>query len=55
MDLAKHLQCDPCRIVFVGDRLYTDIVYGNLVGMRTILVKDIFTEQGDNPMAIWVI
>ncbi|KAI9332599.1 mitochondrial PGP phosphatase-domain-containing protein [Zopfochytrium polystomum] len=38
----------PSEIVVVGDRVLTDVVYGNLMGAYTILTRDIITEKGDN-------
>ncbi|KAI9332480.1 mitochondrial PGP phosphatase-domain-containing protein [Zopfochytrium polystomum] len=38
----------PSEIVVVGDRVLTDVVYGNLLGAYTILTRDIITEKGDN-------
>ncbi|CAG8494227.1 6792_t:CDS:2, partial [Ambispora leptoticha] len=35
-------------IVIIGDRLFTDVLYGNMNGMLTILVKNVVTEKGDN-------
>ncbi|KAL3702066.1 hypothetical protein R1sor_020088 [Riccia sorocarpa] len=34
--VADHFACDPSRVVMVGDRYLTDIVYGNSNGMLTI-------------------
>lgn len=41
----------PGQIAVIGDRLLTDIVMANRMGMFSILVTDIITEHGDNPMA----
>jgi len=35
-DLAKHFHCDPSRLIMVGDRYFTDIVFGNNNGLLTI-------------------
>lgn len=35
--------------MFVGDRFFTDVVFGNSHGMLTIYVEP-FTSKGDNPM-----
>lgn len=35
-DLAKHFGCDPSRLIMVGDRYFTDIVFGNNNGLLTI-------------------
>lgn len=37
-------------LVIVGDRVLTDIAFGNLCGMLTVLV-DPFTSEGDNRAA----
>lgn len=42
---GNELRCD--HVAMVGDRLLTDVVYGNLNGMYTILVDPI-TEKNDN-------
>ena len=45
-----HIQGNEVRcnhVAMVGDRLLTDVVYGNLNGMYTILVDPI-TEKNDN-------
>ena len=36
---------DPQYVAMVGDQLFTDIVAGNLAGIRTILVKPMRPEQ----------
>ncbi|ORX94375.1 HAD-superfamily phosphatase [Basidiobolus meristosporus CBS 931.73] len=54
--LLKYCQTtDPTTIAFVGDRLLTDVLFGNLNGMYTIFTKQIVTEQGDNPIALKVL
>ncbi|KAJ3258272.1 hypothetical protein HK103_003753 [Boothiomyces macroporosus] len=52
--LPKYFDCKPSEIAVVGDRLFTDIVYGNRIGAYTILVTEIITEKGDNPFAIQI-
>ncbi|KAI7898666.1 mitochondrial PGP phosphatase-domain-containing protein [Cokeromyces recurvatus] len=42
------------QIAFVGDRILTDIVYGNCNGNLTIWTKKIITEEGDNKMALMI-
>lgn len=37
------------ELVFVGDRFFTDVLFGNSHGMLTIFV-DPFTSKGDNPV-----
>lgn len=41
----------PRQVLVVGDRVLTDVVYGNLAGFTTVWVQDIVTEKGDNPAA----
>jgi len=35
-DISKHFGCEPSRLIMVGDRYFTDIVYGNNNGLLTI-------------------
>ncbi|KAJ3152241.1 hypothetical protein HDU89_001460 [Geranomyces variabilis] len=49
--LPAHVGHPAAAIAVVGDRLFTDIVYGNASGMMTIYVSQIVTEQGDNAFA----
>ncbi|KAJ3158424.1 hypothetical protein HDU86_002893 [Geranomyces michiganensis] len=49
--IPTHVGHPPAAIAVIGDRLFTDIVYGNTSGMMTIYVTQIVTEQGDNPFA----
>ena len=44
MDNAKE-------IIVVGDRVLTDVVYGNMMGAMSILCTRIITEKGDNYVA----
>ncbi|KAJ1678052.1 hypothetical protein EV182_004883, partial [Spiromyces aspiralis] len=39
-------------IAMIGDRLFTDVLLGNLYGFYSVWTKDIVTESGDNPMAV---
>lgn len=50
-DVRKYFDCEPVDLVICGDRVFTDIVFGNRYGMLTILT-DIFTEDGDNLAAV---
>ncbi|CAO3611953.1 unnamed protein product [Cunninghamella echinulata] len=52
--LTNHFKVLPNQITFVGDRILTDVVYGNLNGYLTIWTKQIITEKGDNQAAILV-
>jgi hypothetical protein len=42
---ARLAGCDPGHCVVVGDQLLTDILGGNLAGMKTILVKPIHRRE----------
>ncbi|KAI8092263.1 mitochondrial PGP phosphatase-domain-containing protein [Gilbertella persicaria] len=51
--LAQHLSPIPAsRTAFVGDRILTDIVFGNLNGNYTIWTRQVVTEKGDNKAAL---
>ncbi|CAO3671695.1 unnamed protein product [Umbelopsis ramanniana] len=41
----------PREMAMVGDRLFTDILFGNLNGTYTILTRKIISEKGDNAIA----
>lgn len=41
----------PREMAMVGDRLFTDILFGNLNGTYTILTRQIISEKGDNAIA----
>ncbi|RKO95665.1 hypothetical protein CXG81DRAFT_24038 [Caulochytrium protostelioides] len=43
----------PAQTAIVGDRLLTDMVMGNRMGMHTILVQP-FCLDDDNVMAAWI-
>ncbi len=42
---ARAAGCERCRAVVVGDQLLTDILGGNLAGMRTILVRPVHPKE----------
>ncbi len=46
----EYFDCDPKYLAVVGDRILTDIVFGNRYGMLTFLVTDT-TTSGDNVSA----
>ncbi|KAJ3000623.1 hypothetical protein HDV02_004308 [Globomyces sp. JEL0801] len=52
--LPKYFDCQPHEIIVVGDRLTTDIIYGNRIGAMTIFCTNVITLENDNPMAIKV-
>jgi hypothetical protein len=41
----------PHQIAMAGDRLFTDVLFGNLNGTVTILTRNIISEKGDNAVA----
>eukprot|EP00976_Prorocentrum_cordatum_P076374 1182279-Prorocentrum_minimum.AAC.4 len=45
-ELEAHFNCPANKLIMVGDRYLTDIVYGNLLGMLTIRPAP-FTEEGE--------
>lgn len=44
----------PEETAFVGDRIFTDVVFGNQNGNLTIWVDKVITEEGDNKAALIV-
>ncbi|KAI8061705.1 mitochondrial PGP phosphatase-domain-containing protein [Gongronella butleri] len=52
--LMKHVNEPASDIAMVGDRLLTDIVYGNLNGNLTIWTRRVITEKGDNKAAVLI-
>jgi phosphatidylglycerophosphatase GEP4 len=56
MHLANHFKptVHPTQIAFVGDRILTDVVYGNRNGNLTIWTSKVITEKGDNKAALMV-
>nr|XP_043638005.1 phosphatidylglycerophosphate phosphatase 1, chloroplastic/mitochondrial [Erigeron canadensis] len=38
-EIERHFGCDSSKLIMVGDRPFTDIVYGNRNGFLTILTK----------------
>eukprot|EP00884_Botryococcus_braunii_P010930 jgi/Botrbrau1/19839/Bobra.0124s0076.2 len=49
-DLETHFRCSASQLVMIGDRLLTDIVFGNRHGMMTILTHPI-VNRGE-PLAV---
>ncbi|MBW2977897.1 YqeG family HAD IIIA-type phosphatase [Candidatus Woesearchaeota archaeon] len=48
--VRKYFGCDPSELAMFGDRIFTDVVFGNRYGMLTIHTA-LLTEEGDNPTA----
>jgi len=46
-----HGVAKPQQMAMVGDRLFTDVLFGNLNGNITVLTRQIISEKGDNPIA----
>lgn len=54
-NLKKHFDpILPQEAAFVGDRILTDIIFGNQNGNLTIWTSNVVTEQGDNKAALIV-
>lgn len=54
-EFAKHvLPISKRETAFVGDRILTDIIFGNRNGNLTIWTKRVVTEEGDNKAALVV-
>ncbi len=47
-----HLK--PSQILFVGDRLLTDVAFANMNGMPSVFCRNIISSKGDNSMAAMV-
>ena len=54
--LVKHFDnvSGQQNIAMVGDRILTDVLFGNLNGNLTIWTSQIVTEKGDNKAALFV-
>jgi phosphatidylglycerophosphatase GEP4 len=52
--LIGHFKCRGDEIVMVGDRILTDVVYGNKIDAFTILTTNIITTTNDNKIAVQV-
>jgi len=48
-----HEKIEANELLFVGDRILTDVAFGNLCGMVTCFTK-ILTEEGDNRAAKYI-
>ncbi|KAG1471096.1 hypothetical protein G6F56_002316 [Rhizopus delemar] len=51
-DFVKPIS--PEKVAFVGDRILTDVLFGNRNGNLTIWTNHIITEEGDNKPAIFL-
>ncbi|KAJ9069858.1 hypothetical protein DSO57_1014341 [Entomophthora muscae] len=49
--VAKNWKLELKQVAMVGDRVITDVVFGNLNGMYTIWTNEIISEKDDNPVA----
>jgi len=47
-DVISFLNCQPHEIATIGDRYFTDVLFGNLHGLLTIFTYPL-TNEGDNP------
>jgi phosphatidylglycerophosphatase GEP4 len=53
--LANYLSpIPPSQTAFVGDRILTDVIFGNRNGNLTIWTNKVITEEGDNKAALMV-
>lgn len=48
--VIDYFGCAPDKLFIMGDRVFTDIVFGNRYGMLTVLTSA-FSEEGDNKVA----
>ncbi len=48
--VVLYFKCTPKELVMFGDRIFTDIVFGNRYGMLTVHTA-LLTEEGDNKAA----
>ncbi|RIA97093.1 mitochondrial PGP phosphatase [Glomus cerebriforme] len=54
-ELTSHFAAyNPHTIAVIGDRMFTDVLFGNLNGMFTIFTRKIISEKRDNFMAAMV-
>ncbi len=49
-EVLEYFGCEPNELVMFGDRIFTDVVFGNRYGMLTVHTT-LLTEQGDNKAA----
>ena len=43
---CKHFGLKPCQVAIIGDQIFTDVLGGNLKGIKTILVVPFEHEKG---------
>ncbi|XP_076906618.1 phosphatidylglycerophosphate phosphatase 1, chloroplastic/mitochondrial-like [Bidens hawaiensis] len=44
-EVERHFGCDSSKLIMVGDRTFTDIVYGNRNGFLTILTAPLSVAE----------
>jgi phosphatidylglycerophosphatase GEP4 len=49
--ISEHFKCAPHRVIVIGDRMFTDVFYGNQSSAFTILTTNIITVENDNKAA----
>ncbi|MDO8481448.1 MAG: YqeG family HAD IIIA-type phosphatase [Nanoarchaeota archaeon] len=52
-EVEAFFNCRPEEIIVIGDRLFTDIAFGNRYGCHTILVNPL-TKRYENALSAWV-
>jgi phosphatidylglycerophosphatase GEP4 len=50
LEVRMHFGCSPKELVMFGDRIFTDVVFGNRYGMLTVHTA-LLTKEGDNKAA----
>ena len=44
--VISHLEISPENIAIIGDRIFTDIIVGNRLGLYTVLVRPLNSKRG---------
>ncbi|KAJ0674667.1 putative HAD superfamily, PGP phosphatase, mitochondrial/chloroplastic [Helianthus annuus] len=53
-EIERHFGCDCSKLIMVGDRPFTDIVYGNRNGFLTILTAPLsLAEEPFTVKQVW--
>ncbi|KAL0310348.1 UNVERIFIED_CONTAM: hypothetical protein Scaly_2936900 [Sesamum calycinum] len=52
-EVERHFGCESARLIMVGDRLFTDIVYGNRTGFFMILPEPLSLAEEPLIGRIW--